>query len=70
MLGILGVNIDITERKLAEKALHDSLQTSADIVASIPSGLLIWQQGRNTTRSLTRFGGTRNSCWIKTPANC
>lgn len=34
---------DVTERKNAEAALMESLQSSADIVQSIPSGLLIFQ---------------------------
>jgi len=34
---------DITERKRAEKQLRDSLQTSADIVEAIPSGLFIYR---------------------------
>ncbi|MCP4257786.1 MAG: PAS domain S-box protein [Planctomycetes bacterium] len=35
--------IDITERKEAEEALKESLQTSDDIVKAIPSGLFIYQ---------------------------
>ncbi|MCA9976535.1 MAG: GAF domain-containing protein, partial [Anaerolineales bacterium] len=34
---------DITEQRRAENELHESLQTAADIVASIPSGLFIYQ---------------------------
>ncbi|MBN2473242.1 MAG: PAS domain S-box protein [Pirellulales bacterium] len=37
---------DITERKQAEQALRESLEASADIVRSIPSGLLIFQYER------------------------
>jgi len=35
--------MDITERKKAEEALRNSLQTSHDIVEAIPSGLLLYQ---------------------------
>jgi PAS domain S-box-containing protein len=38
-----GVFIDITKRKQAEHALRESMQTSSDIVASIPSGLFIYK---------------------------
>jgi PAS domain S-box-containing protein len=41
--GLVVSSHDITERKKAEEALQDSLQTSADIVASIPSGLFLYQ---------------------------
>jgi len=34
---------DITERQRAEEKLRDSLQTSADIVRSIPSGFFVYQ---------------------------
>ena len=40
---ILGIAIDITDRKRAENELRHSLQTSADIVRSIPAGLCIYQ---------------------------
>ncbi len=42
-IGILGTYEEITEWKEAEKALRESMQSSADIVAAIPSGLLILQ---------------------------
>ncbi|MCI0497337.1 MAG: PAS domain S-box protein [Thermoplasmata archaeon] len=35
---------DVTERRRAEKALMESLQTSADIVGAMPTGLLIFQR--------------------------
>jgi PAS domain S-box-containing protein len=39
----IGTVRDITERKKSDNELHDSLQTATDIIASIPSGLFIYQ---------------------------
>jgi PAS domain S-box-containing protein len=41
--GLVATAMDITARKQAEKALRESLQTSADIVQTIPAGLFIYQ---------------------------
>ncbi|MCG3138931.1 MAG: Adaptive-response sensory-kinase SasA [Phycisphaerae bacterium] len=41
--GVLFTALDITERKLAERRLHETLQTSVDIVNAIPAGLFIYQ---------------------------
>lgn len=42
-VGLRCIAVDITDRKQAETALRDSLQTSTEIVSSIPSGLFIYQ---------------------------
>ena len=42
VVGLCGIARDVTERQQAAEALRESLQTSADIVASIPSGLQIY----------------------------
>jgi rsbT co-antagonist protein RsbR len=41
--GVGGVAIDISEQKAAQAALEEAMQTSADIVSAIPSGLFIYQ---------------------------
>lgn len=43
VVGLVGISKNITERKEMEEALRASLQTSSDIVASIPSGLFIFK---------------------------
>ncbi|UCD50308.1 MAG: PAS domain S-box protein [Phycisphaerales bacterium] len=43
IVGLVGISRDITEQKLSQEALRESLQTSSDIVASIPSGLLLYR---------------------------
>jgi PAS domain S-box-containing protein len=43
LVGYWGIDQDITERKQADAALRESLQTSADIINSIPSGLFTYQ---------------------------
>ena len=42
-LGMICTIQDITEKKMAERALRESLQTSEDIVTSIPTGIYIYQ---------------------------
>jgi len=41
--GLCGISRDITERVRTENALRESLQTSADIVQAMPSGMLIYR---------------------------
>ena len=42
-IGIVAVGQDITERKQSDSALSESLQTSDDIVRTIPAGLFIYR---------------------------
>lgn len=42
-IGAASLVLDVTERKKAEDALKETLQTSADIVAAIPSALFIYR---------------------------
>jgi len=43
VIGLLAVGQDITERKKGEEKLRESLQTSEDIVQTIPAGMFIYQ---------------------------
>jgi len=43
VIGLVGISKNITELKEMEEALRNSLQSSSDIVASIPSGLFTYQ---------------------------
>ena len=43
VVGLVGTSKDITALKQSQEALRESLQTSSDIVASIPSGLLLYK---------------------------
>lgn len=43
IVGLVGISKNITEHKRSQEALRESLQTSSDIVASIPSGLLLYK---------------------------
>ena len=40
---VMGNILDVTERKRAEETLRNSLQTSADIMHAIPSGMFVYQ---------------------------
>ena len=52
IVGLVGISKNITELKRSQEALRDSLQTSADIVTSIPSGLFIYQYSPPETLTL------------------
>lgn len=43
IVGVVANTRDITDYKKAQEALQDSLQTSVDIIQTIPSGLFIYQ---------------------------
>ena len=43
IVGLVGISKNITELKRSQEALRESLQTSSDIVTSIPSGLLLYK---------------------------
>lgn len=52
IIGLVGISKNITELKRSQAALQDSLQTAADILTSIPSGLFIYQYTAPETLTL------------------
>ena len=70
-IGIVAVGQDITERKQSDSALSESLQTSDDIVRTIPSGLFIYKYEAPDTLTLLygnpeaeRLTGIKVADWL------
>ncbi|MEJ2718010.1 MAG: PAS domain-containing protein [Deltaproteobacteria bacterium] len=67
---LIEYSLDITERRQSEEALRELLETSANIVQSIPSGLLIYQYQApgelflvNANREAARLTGIAADEW-------
>ena len=70
-IGIVAVGQDITEHKQSDSALSESLQTSDDIVRTIPSGLFIYKYESPDTLTLLygnpeaeRLTGIKVADWL------